>query len=294
MKRIALALVILICVLGNTLLWPDMLPPTTHASVRNTYDNVCAVTTGDSIASGVLLESGYILTAGHVADNNGNGMLDEDEKLLTVTFNQIDLEVQAEVLAVGSLWANLDIAILKPEQEIPLRGVRLMSDEEYWSLTVGTPVSAIGMTNGVSPANITDGRITILDPDRTMHWSSAPIWFGNSGGGMFAGEELAGITVAVGASDMAISLPIFHVDPEKRLIRHVGAVVVPLRIPVTSQSLYTPAPAIREFLLSNDLAVALELAPFVWPYQEYYGACTFNVFLIVGLGLVCYRWKCKN
>jgi len=194
MKRILFAILMLICTLGNTLFWPEPKPePVLHESIRSSYDNICMITTSNSVASGVLLESGYILTAAHVVDQNMDGVLDDNEKHLKAHFASIDMEVEIEALAMGDLtWDDLDVAVLKPAQEIPLNGTRLMTDEEYQSLKIGTPISAIGMTNAVSPANISDGRIVNLDPDEHGHWSSASVFFGNSGGGAFVEDKLAG------------------------------------------------------------------------------------------------------
>jgi hypothetical protein len=244
-------------------------------------------------ASGILLESGYILTAAHVVDRNMDGILDKNEKFTNVKFPALgNGEIKVETIAISKTPNKLDCAILLPTEPIDLPGVKLMSDEEYWSTKIGTPLYTIGMQNGSYPGNITDGRMIEMNLGTNAHRNSANSYFGNSGGGVFINNKLAGIASAVGMGRQTLQVPVFGPNGGLR-----GMATVPYTVPLANISLHVPVPSVRQFLVENDLEDALWEEPVRCPYHEYFAAGLFNVILAAWLFLIfklMRRWMSKD
>ena len=282
MRRIHLANVLLICVLGTLLLWPNINKPVVHKSINTAYDSVCMIVTDSYTASGVLLESGYILTAAHAIDRNSNGKIEKNESIVMLQFSSANhFKVQATAIAIGSPKDGLDIAILIPDQEVPLPGVKLMATEEYWQLKIGEPIYIIGMQNGLYPASITDGRITSTKRGSHAHRSSATIYYGSSGGGIFTNDKLIGIVVAVGIGKQILPIPMYN----QHGIQY-GIVNVPYEIPLANSSSHTPAPSVIDFLIDKNLPDALWEHPPKCPYEAYFAVSGFNLALIFWLFII--------
>jgi hypothetical protein len=239
------------------------------------------VTTSTGAASGVLLESGYILTAAHVIDSNGDGELNEDELRTEVIFPNIDFSCKADVILMSPYQEHgIDLAVLDPDITIPLKGTRIMSMGDYRSQLIGTPLVTIGMQLGQSPANVTDGRLISAHPDDLIHRNSANSYFGNSGGGVFIGNELAGIAVMVGYDELYTTVPIFE---DRRM---VGMVQIGYRIPLSNSSLHVSAPAIIDCLDAEGRSDILVSAPPECPYRAYFSVFLFNSMLVLWLVLI--------
>lgn len=278
MKRIHFANVLLICALGTLILWPDIKLPIRHRSVNTAYSSICAITTGNLSASGVLLESGYVLTAAHVVDHNMNGKIESSEKFFNINFPTLNnYKVQAEVVLTSDDPNKLDIAVLKTLKKIPLKGVSLISEDLYWRIKIGQPLFAIGMLNGRSPGNITDGRMIDMSPPAThpfKHRNSANSYYGCSGGGVFVGDKLIGISSAVGLGEQYLMMPVF--TPKKQLL---GYVQVPYEVPMSNDSIHVPAPAIQAFLEKHGLNDVLWHRPVKKFYEPYLAVIIFNLVL---------------
>jgi len=152
------------------------------------------ITTDDGIGSGIIIHRGdaenaesiYILTAGHVVGN---------EALVKVELFGSTESLPAFVVATDT---DKDLALLKL---IPLNPQHLrfhtanLAVKDYVPY-IFTPVWVIGCSLGLAPRP-TVGEITAtIGPDWEMN---APIWPGNSGGGVFLKDthELIGIAVWV-------------------------------------------------------------------------------------------------
>jgi len=155
------------------------------------------ITTDDGIGSGVIINHGdteniYILTAGHVVGN---------EALVSVELFGSTESLPAFVVATDT---GKDLALLKL---IPLNPHNLrfhtanLAAKDYVPY-IFTPVWVIGCSLGYAPRP-TEGTITALSDLRDSvvnYWEmNAPIWPGNSGGGVFLKDthELIGIAVWV-------------------------------------------------------------------------------------------------
>jgi len=194
-----------------------------HPKISNAYQGTCAITTGNCfIGTGVLLDSGYIVTAAHVVDHNNDKLLDDTEKKVKVYFFSKHLPVDCNVVAFGDITKTepdgvfLDIAVLEPSVKIRSK-LKLRESPAL----IGTPIFTIGMTLGGPPA-ITSGHIN-FPLNKYFGRTSAPIYSGNSGGGVFDSEtqECVGFIISVAGRKIPIRLgpyitfiyqPIFHLS----------------------------------------------------------------------------------
>jgi len=256
-KKILLCIVLWTISLGAFYVLPT---PQKHPELSQEfsfYSSVCEISTGTRMGSGVLLESGYILTVAHNIDINSNGELDDNEKLINAHFHSTNFEVQLEVLAISDYTEDgeMDIAICKPAERVPLAGIRLCRNKEYWSdVKIGTAVRVIGMTNGQTPANITDGRLITRYRTEDLHRNSANSYFGNSGGGVFTEDGLLiGISARVAAGQIPVVTPV--IDPRTGV--PVGRVRTFIAVPIAGSSLHVSAPAINNFVIDQGYPEAL-------------------------------------
>ncbi len=129
----------------------------------------------------------YILSAAHVVG---------DESTVDVTFyyytpNSIDTTITASVVATDTLK---DLALIRAYTYKPYPYVAKLAPRTYRPY-IFTPVWVIGCSLGYPPRP-TSGEVTAIN----SHWDiNAPIWPGNSGGGIFLKDshELIGIAVMV-------------------------------------------------------------------------------------------------
>lgn len=282
MKRYLLAVILsnflLLYVLGTLLTYPNIKSSKIAPNIEDQYSSVCMLTTGNSAASGVLLESGYIITAGHVVDTDGDWKLGPDERVIEAYFPVLELAFKAEVLVIST--EDLDLAILWPESRVPLRGSRLIDPYEYGELRVGTQLTTIGMMQGAIPANITDGRLVEIDAS-ALHKNSANSYYGSSGGGVFVENRLIGISSAVGYDELNMEIPIIeHGLP-------MGSASVLYRVPMANMSLHVSAPAIADFILENQMDEVLTQVS-VCPIREYFPMLLFTALMLTWLSAVCW------
>ncbi len=168
--------------------WTEMVAPTVRLEGSTT------------VGSGVVLESkphpdgrGYqtlLLTAWHVVrDIQANG---SDDKI------PVPVEIhrqQGSRYEIGRLLAKnpeLDAALLELQTRKPVKhGARLASRSALTSMQIFDEIYAVGCPLGNDPIP-TRGEVSDLKHvlDETSYWMiSAPTYIGNSGGGIFDGQE---------------------------------------------------------------------------------------------------------
>jgi hypothetical protein len=153
--------------------------------------------------TGVLLDTGFILTAKHVVDTNDDGFIDQWEKQVQVKFYSPIASVHTATVVSDPLtiWKYRgDFAFLAIENP-PESKIRLINDEDYKQIKFGDKLFAIGRSNAELP-HLTLGVRSTDTMDR-LHRASLPIYYGNSGGGVFSSEtgELVGIAAEISLGD---------------------------------------------------------------------------------------------
>lgn len=153
-----------------------------------------AVRINNGAGSGVLLQDGlHILTAAHVVDMNYNGHIDDRELDVEVTIGESSTIHSAILIRMGR-WSgdsgfmpNNDLALIKLNSRV--------SGGSQLSLLysdVGTEVYTIGCPMG-SPLHISTGILSVSG-NNGLRRTSCPVYYGNSGGGLFSSSgEIIGI-----------------------------------------------------------------------------------------------------
>jgi len=126
---------------------------------QNAFDATCGIHTKNGNATGVLLNTGFILTAMHVVDNNKNGIVDMNEERIRVRFDSI-ASVHTGTIIYGSQKSDLAVVVIP---NAPISNIRLMSNEDYEGVLAGAPLFAIGRSLGRDPPHFTKG-IRSTDP----------------------------------------------------------------------------------------------------------------------------------
>lgn len=251
-------------------------PREIHSDFDESFSSVCYIHSGTegAAASGVMLKSGYVLTAAHLIDDNNNGKLDPEERAWEVEFPSINEESFKTIgrpIAVSDHTPDfsLDIAILKLDEKPPIAGVNLIEDLDYYNLKTGEPIDVIGMMNNRIPASITSGRITSFRL-KEAHRTNATAYMGSSGGGVFnKNQELIGIETKIGVAREHI---------------HFGPMAIPFIHFLPNISFYSPATRIRYFLKTNGLAeMALDDSVWLLKWYHFLGLTIMNLLFAFGV-----------
>ncbi len=150
-------------------------------------------------ASGVLLSNGKILTAKHVPDNNGNGIIEENEKdVLLKFYYPKEFTCRGRVIYAppekNIIGRGFDFCIIKPELPIG-SNIRLATLEEHYYFGAGEKIYTIGRKDVHQPTIDFGNHTTRLKGGFLYDRAHLDIWYGNSGGGVFRTDDgvLAGI-----------------------------------------------------------------------------------------------------
>jgi hypothetical protein len=181
--------------LNPTLLWEQLMGP------------VVQLNGATSVGSGVLLSSvphpdgrgfrTFVLTAWHVVRDMQQDPLDPVDPVPTRIYTQ-DGSVREEMARVLCYRADLDACLCELESREPQPfGARLASRERILAARTFEPIFAVGCPLGTDPIP-TGGQIAAPNHsvDGQRYWMiNAPTYIGNSGGGIFDGNnhELLGI-----------------------------------------------------------------------------------------------------
>lgn len=150
--------------------------------------------------TGVLLDTGFIITSKHVIDTNYDGFIDQFERVVNVQFFYPEHKrVVGNVVfdPVGSWKVNNDFAFIAIKDP-PRSTVSFMKVEDYKNILPGHRLFTVGLSFGTSPPHITRG-IKSTNVRKTLDRASLSIYFGNSGGGIYSEEtgEMVGIASRV-------------------------------------------------------------------------------------------------
>jgi S1-C subfamily serine protease len=185
---------------------PDISQTRVEADYVKQFRATCAVVNSKSTnvpprsgGTGVLLNTGYILTAQHVVDSNNNGKIDGKERIVKLVFYYPKYkEIKGEVVLINNKPLRLngkmaDFAVIKPEEDIKSE-IRLISRDNYELFGVGKPIFTVGRMNGDFP-HLTVGNKSYPIGENNVDRGNLDIWHGNSGGGVYSKDtgELIGL-----------------------------------------------------------------------------------------------------
>lgn len=154
---------------------------------RTSFESTCAIVThtfmGASLSgTGVLLDTGYIITARHVVDENRNGKIDKGEEDVYVKFfNKKDSPIKAGKL----VWMapKHDFAFIKLNR--PERSkIRFATVRQYNNAFIGDNVYSFGHWLGKHEVHMTKGVIS-TSKSPVYGRTSMQVFYGGSGGAVF-------------------------------------------------------------------------------------------------------------
>jgi hypothetical protein len=220
--------------------------------VTKSFSSSCLIDRhgNDGLGSGVLLDTGYILTAAHVVDGDMDGILEKGQRTRTVEMFGEEYEV-----TVAYISSKGDFAFLKPTKPIPHRGATVSKQQHR----LGDKAYTIGATEG-HPLNISPGFV--LTPGASGHPRvSCYISVGNSGGGIFdSKDEVMGIVSMVGITQSMTSvsfrMPLFD-NGHYRVVTVTGSSIV--REKVKNNCLFVSSDRIRSELKKRSISSLLDL-----------------------------------
>lgn len=260
--------------------------------IHDQYKYTCLVSTKDSTGTGVLLDTGVIITAGHVLDDNDNGKLDSEEMECHVEFFYPTAVVHTGVAVFMGDYTNeesSDVGLITIPIETNLRStISLMSRGQYESLQFGSDVFTLGCPLGDKP-KLSTGVIEHPSRDKLGRATCTTI-MGNSGGGIYSRENslLAGIVVQNHSfntySPWSIAFPVPTKDGTM-LISGSGMYFQTHFTPNWTE--YIPATRISELLAEHHLSYAVKKpTERINPWKIYFAILVNSILLIVLLRLV--------
>lgn len=220
----------------------------------NAFNSTCAIHVRGGSATGILLNTGYILTARHVIDADDNNVISNEERSVRVSFIADASRVHTGTVIYASAGES-DFAIVATATKPNRAGVKLISNLDYEKVLAGAKLFAIGRSMGQDPPHLTSG-IRSTDNHKLRDRAALSIFFGNSGGGVF--EEEGGMLIG--------------------LANHIH---IYRGIMVPSWAEYIPAPVIRNELRIVGLSGTVDQ----WEYNSN-GDLLYIVIILLG-GAIC-------
>lgn len=178
-------------------------------AVKSAYLATCKIEVEDAnfpgdkdeyfIATGVLLNTGYVITAAHCIDVDDNGSISPNERSPIVTFYGSIASVHAGQTVFCGRKNGFDIAVVQLES--PPQSSILLGDVKF-----GDELFTIGMTRGLTP-NISVGRESSSIGGNGR--ATIAIWSGNSGGGLWnKNQKVVGFVSHIGMARNSASITI--------------------------------------------------------------------------------------
>lgn len=232
---------------------------------REAFEAACTmVIDGQENATGVLLESGYVISAAHIFDTDDNGTIDYEEMdnenfTVKVHGDRTRREYKAIIIGKGDDFRkNLnDVVFLQLIGEnLPRSNVRLATSEEMSAMQIGDPVFTVGRANSHSH-HLTTGVLSTNSKSGRMRMT-AEIIYGNSGGGVYHTEtgKLIGIATNIHVRDemMLSYVNVPHLSEKGELLGWITVpVYIPQRYPTGSWSEFISARKIRNMITEQGI-----------------------------------------
>jgi hypothetical protein len=223
--------------------------------IRNTFNATCIVGNGSAklgliipMGTGIVLDTGFILTARHVVDINGNNKLEANERDLVVQFKYGGLH-PVRVAYFG----KKDFALLMPDLDFSLRPSVKASRRNS---VLAEKIHTVGATAGQS-LHVTTGHISMPYGGRGR--ASCYISGGNSGGAIVdENNEHLGVVVAVGLRHAFLRAQSVLTIKNKS---YMSNTVLHVRDEVGSLCFYVPIKQVRSEIADKNLGHLLDVLP---------------------------------
>ena len=254
-KRVFILLSILTALLSILIVLEMSQSQIPITGMRNTFDATCIVGQGNidldiiiPMGTGVVLDTGFILTARHVVDMNGNGKIDAKEREFLVQFKYGNL-FRVRLAYIG----EKDFALLMPYEDFSLRPSVKAANR---NARLAEKIHTVGATAGQS-LSVTAGNISM--PYQGRGRASCFISGGNSGGGIISeDDEHLGVAVAVGIRHQFLTAQSMLKIEDKL---YFSTTQIHIRDEVGSLCFYVPIHKIRSELASKNLAQLIDVQP---------------------------------
>ncbi len=247
-------------------------------SVKDAYLSTCRIKVkgpmgGEFTSTGVVLNTGYIFTAGHCVDVNVNTHIEKNEKTQTVEFFGSVASIQTGTFVYYGHYDNFDVAVISVPDP-PKSNVKL-ADSKF-----GDKLFTIGMTKG-NDSNISFGLASSYAHGHAR--CSISVWQGNSGGGIWTEDQ--GLTGIVSRMSMAavpsrVLIPTYRGNNLVFLEGQINSLS-----PLANWCWYTSAEEIRTKLDNEHLSLLYEV-----PHEEFYIDSAYIHMAIQILGVLFCVW----
>lgn len=189
-----------------------------NSAYRDSFRYTCGIVPADRDfneggGTGVLLDSGYILTVKHNIDLNRNAKVDREEKIVKLKFyypKEVVMYGVCVYITEGKFTkrGNIDAAIIIPEYIIN-EGASLSSIYDFQNVGVGDSIYTVGRTYGDNPTISTGHQGTQpYEYKGYRQRAQLPVWHGNSGGGVFLEDgNLIGLVATMRKEFPGIAIP---------------------------------------------------------------------------------------
>lgn len=217
-------------------------------NILHSFSATCVVSTASGRGTGIFVDTGYVLTARHVVDEDGDRVISQNERMCRIT--TFDGEsYQARVVLLG----RYDFAILEVINFANFNTVKASIRKPM----LGEKIYTIGSTAG-HQLHITDGYISL--PELGHSRASCFISVGNSGGAIFDSDgESLGVVVSVGIRRMVDTIQFALPVSEDRTMLVVGNIM--RQTEVNSLCLFVQMSGIRHELEQRSLGFLLDVQP---------------------------------
>jgi len=267
--------------------------------VKNAYHSTCKISGELGAGTGILLDTGYVLTAGHVVDKNFDGKLQLEELECQVEFfapNTAQI-ITGTVIMIGDYIndSSQDVAVIALPLGSPVGSVSLISSETYGLLPYGEDVFTLGCPRSKSP-KLFSGLLEYSDIDSNIARASFTSIMGNSGGGVYSsnGSLIGIITENFGYyTDEPVSM-LVPIPVEGGMIMMMGQGQVLQTHYAPNWSQFVAAGQVRTVLANHNMDFVIRPMTKIVranPFVIYF-AILFNAILVVVLGKTSYEfWK---
>lgn len=218
-------------------------------NARDAFRSTAIVTLKTGTGSGLILDTGYLITAAHVIDKNRDEKLSLSERKVDLGFGGIKETNTGRVLFAD--FKN-DFAILEVDEPRDKSIASANGD-----LIVGDIAHTIGCMSGLPPM-MTSGRASYSEDEYSR--LSCPVSGGSSGGGVFNKDfEFVGVTTAVGLKQVMNKFSMSFLVPNgDDLTMVIGGGILPTVNEINHICYYVTVDTIRKVLKKKNLSQLLD------------------------------------